>query len=208
MIEVNEPKAAKFLIESQRVLQETVQRAWDTLQTDGELVGHSRIDEDFARATKHFSAFISTIRTNSDAALYVAGWYWLTGSTISSVEERTDGMLLRLLDSTLREQRKAIAFIGSPTTPVKDVENYGFCDVWCEPHESNRIASELGCKRRSLGELVRFLTALFVIQYTDEYFWTIYHSPGLKHSLQQAAERCTGFNVQQLSELRKHWESS
>jgi hypothetical protein len=199
--------ANKLVADAKRVLWEEIQDALQRLQSDRGLIVASKVENDFGKARDHFADLVSTIDVTHNAAPYITGWYILSGAIVSSVEEQRHGIILHISSSSFNSRDRGIAFIGSLNEELAERPvQYDFCDVWCELNKSTKSMYS-HCKQRSLGDLVPVLTAVYIISYTDEYFWTIYNAPGLKQSVRDATKRYTGFTAEQISELRRHWET-
>lgn len=188
------------------VIESTIQDCWEALNCGGPYLVSSRIYDEIDRAREYLANVISGIESTKEIAPFVIGWYIVTGSEVTHIQEFDGILLLHLVQSTPRGRLKGLASLGFSHGLHVQTEAYDFCDVWFPSEKQKPFLTAPRCSEASPDDLVGFLTALFILRYIDEYFWDITNVPGLKQIMLQVSEQCTGFQWEQISLMGRRWQ--
>jgi len=202
----HEEALSKIFTKADMVIESTIQDCWDVVGCGSPYLIASQIDDEISRARAHLVNVVSTIKSAEEMVPFVVAWYVVTGIEVLRIEELDGAFLLHLSQSMLRGRLNGVAFLGFPSEPSIQIEAYDFCDVWLSSEGQRPLVTALKCSQFSSSDLARFLTALFILRYVDEYFWDITNAPGLKQAMLQVAEKYTGFRWEQISLMEQRWQ--
>ena len=187
-----------------------VERCWRMLDIGGLILDRNCFEHDFRAAASFLENEVGAAKDWREVLPYIVSWYIVRGYSIKDfISETADGMLLSVRRPGFGQDEAGIAMIGKADTSwATRVQPHtgDFCDHWVLSKDFYGTGSATR-PPRSFDALVivHFLTALFVLAYVDEYFWTIMNVPEFKDAFIKAATAATGLSWHSILEMSDGW---